>query len=337
MQRAIDLARQGGVDTRTNPNVGAVIVYDGEIIGEGFHTKFGAPHAEREAIASVPNNKKELLRLSTLYVTLEPCCIHSKTPPCTDAILEAGIPKVVIGSKDPNEPMNGKSLDLLRAKGIEVEEQQDFGQACNDLIRPFKAHLEKRPYIILKWAQTLDNYIGKRDQQVWLSNDYSKTMSHEWRSQANAILVGYNTVVTDNPSLTTRLVKGPNPLRIVIDWQASLDDSYTVLSDDNPSIIINCQGLNKSIGNKRYHHIERDEEFIPNLMAFLFELGIYYLIVEGGTKTINMFIKGQNWDEARVIKTHQQLGSGVASPKLRGRRFRVEYLESDRIDYIYPY
>ena len=336
INRAIDLAYRGGVNTRTNPNVGAVIRYNDSVIGEGYHKRYGGLHAEREALTSVKSEHKDLLAQSIMYVTLEPCCIHSKTPPCTDAILESGIQKVVIGCRDPHEPMNGKSVALLRSKGVEVIEMDQDDRAFQDIIRPFKAHLRKRPYIILKWAQTLDNYIGKRDQQVWLSNEYSNIKSHTWRSQIDAILVGYNTVITDNPQLTTRHVVGDHPLRIVIDPQGSLDDRYYVISDHFPSVIINCVGINLEKGNKRFHHIDSDEYFLDNLLAFLFKLGVCYLMVEGGAKTHNKFIKAQLWDEARIIKTFNELGSGIASPKLRGRRFKLEKLHSDRIDYVYP-
>ncbi|NNE25271.1 MAG: bifunctional diaminohydroxyphosphoribosylaminopyrimidine deaminase/5-amino-6-(5-phosphoribosylamino)uracil reductase RibD [Saprospiraceae bacterium] len=336
MQRAIELARLGGVKTKTNPNVGAVLVHADAIIGEGYHKQYGGSHAEIEALTSVSDDKMHLIADSTMYVTLEPCCIHSKTPPCTDAIIKAGIKKLVVGCRDPHKPMNGQSIDLLRAEGIEVLEAADFKSQCEDLIRPFIAHLQKRPYVILKWAQTLDNYIGKRDQQLWLSNDFSKVKSHTWRSEVDAILVGYNTVVTDDPKLTTRLVNGPNPMRIVLDRDASLNSEYAVCNKEASTLIINGAGREEQLDSIRYHTIGEGDNFVAELLAYLFEEGVCYLMVEGGTKTINKFINAKLWDEARIIKVHKQLRSGIAAPRLGGRRFKCEFMHSDRIDYVYP-
>ena len=262
MQRCIDLARLAGKNVRSNPNVGSVLVHDGRIIGESYHKAYGEAHAERNAIASVRNEDRELIPDATLYISLEPCNISAKTPPCSELIIDSGIKKIVIGTKDPNPKIAGSSIAFLEQKGIHVT-QGILEPQARQLIAPFVSNLNKLPYIILKYAQSTDNYIGKRDMNIWLSNDAMKRKSHIWRTEVDAILVGYNTALTDNPKLTTRLVPGESPLRIILDRDLSLPRTHHVWSDSNKSLFVcdkNLELSDEAIANKEVIQLDFNDE-----------------------------------------------------------------------------
>lgn len=314
MQRALQLAQIGLVHAMPNPSVGAVIVYKDTIIGEGYTAAFGGSHAEVNAINSVKN--QELLKESTLYVTLEPCSHFGKTPPCAHLIIDKKIPKVVIGCVDPFAKVAGKGIQLLKDNGIEVLTGVLEEECKASHKRFFTFHLKKRPYIILKWAQSADGFITpikkKEQKPVWLSNTYSRQLTHKWRSEEMAILVGKNTVIDDNPSLTTRNWKGKNPVRLFIDTQNEMDNSFQILNDEAPTY--------RFTKNKKS---EKDvvvpfEDTVQEICDFCFENNLQSVIIEGGQKTLQSFIDTGLWDEARVFETKIELQQGVSAPILKG-------------------
>lgn len=335
MQRCFEIAKLAQNKVKGNPNVGCIIVHNGIIISEGYHEQYGGNHAERNAILNISDIHKSKLSESTLYVSLEPCQIHAKTPPCADLILSSGIKKVVISVTDPNPLIKGKSIKLLRDNGVEVTENilPEEGQS---LIKPFKAALLKRPYILVKFAQSSDAYFGKRGKQVWLSGEDCKFKVHMWRSQFDGILIGYETALIDNPKLTTRLVKGENALRIVLDDKLSLPMSHHLWSDEHATLFI-TQNQKKKISkeNKSVVYIAKDENFQENILKHLFQIGIYRLILEGGAQTIKSFITKKLWDEARIIRSHKSLVSGIRAPFITGKLYKKEKMKTDSIEYIY--
>lgn len=335
MKRCFELAALGGRETRSNPNVGSLLVYQNRIIGEGYHKRQGEAHAEINALADVDSEDKQFVKDATLYVSLEPCNIHSLTPPCSDAIIQAGIKRVVISAQDPNPKVAGKSIEQLRAKGIDVITDVCL-QLGMDLIKPFKVHLQQRPYVILKWAQSSDAYIGKRDQLIQISGPETSLLTHKWRSEIDGILVGHNTVITDDPQLTTRLVDGSNPLRIILTNDPSELSSKKVATDGNPSLFVGSHNLKESEKEVLYMDQNLNGDNLIYLLKALFQKGIFYLMVEGGGKTLKMFIDQGLWDEARIIKSNQSLISGIRAPQVTGRRFSTIEIGKDSIDYVYP-
>ena len=315
--RCLELGRLGGNQVLKNPNVGAVIVYNNQIIGEGYHEAYGEPHAEVNAFESVSSEDRHLIKDSTIYVSLEPCCIHGKTPPCTDRIIKEGIKKVVIATTDPNSKIDGKSIPLLEQEGIKVISavKSEEGRV---LIAPFSKNLIGRPYIILKWAQSSEGYITSKGTQSKLSNPFSDTLTHIWRSEVDGILVGHNTVRIDNPRLDVRHVSGANPHPVVLSNDTeSLRESYIFNQEKEPYVYSNDH---------------------PNeMLSDLFSKGIYRLLVEGGAKTHKYFIEHNLWDEARIIRTKVQLDKGIRSPRIQGKRYKSLKVASDTIDYLRPF
>jgi diaminohydroxyphosphoribosylaminopyrimidine deaminase/5-amino-6-(5-phosphoribosylamino)uracil reductase len=334
MRRCLELARKGGKATQTNPWVGAVLVHQDRIIGEGYHMRYGGPHAEINCLASVKEADRPLIADSTIYVSLEPCCIHSKTPPCTSAILANEIKKVVISINDPNEKVDSISTALLKKAGVEVVSGV-LSEEGYRVIAPFKAHLSKRPHIILKWAQSADGYIGKRGKQVWLSNKLSKIKSHQWRTEINGILVGYNTAVTDDPSLNARLVPGPDPLRIVLTDDMTELKTKQVWTDDRPTLFVG-DIANQVHKNKECVHCSIVDGDLTGVLDLLFEKGVHHLLVEGGSKTLKKFVAADLWDVCRIIKTPTVLTSGIRAPQVKGKLWYTQKLESDVIEYLTP-
>jgi diaminohydroxyphosphoribosylaminopyrimidine deaminase / 5-amino-6-(5-phosphoribosylamino)uracil reductase len=335
--RCIELATKGGKAVKTNPLVGAVIVYNDRIIGEGFHEFYGGPHAEVNALNSIVEKDKYDLSLATLYVSLEPCCNYGKTPPCTQMIINSNIKKVVIGCLDPNPEMNGKSIEILQSHGIKVDLISN-SKAAENLIRKFKANLQKRPYIILKWAQSFDGYLGHKSQQLWLSNQTSKTLTHKWRTEVDAILIGKNTALIDNPQLTARLYEGDNPVRVVIDRHLDLPAYLHLFSDGQATIVLN-EVKEEKIGDIAY--IKLDDSNPLSIVKKLFSLGLYSIIIEGGAKVLNSFIESGLWDEARVIKTGKKLSNDfhndnlIAALNCFGIIHEERSLDDDKLTVIY--
>jgi diaminohydroxyphosphoribosylaminopyrimidine deaminase/5-amino-6-(5-phosphoribosylamino)uracil reductase len=314
MQRCIDLARLGQLNVAPNPMVGAVIVHNNKIIGEGFHQKFGDAHAEVNAIRSVQH--PELLSESTIYVSLEPCAHHGKTPACSDLIVENKLKRVVIGCKDSFSKVSGKGIDKLKKAGIEVEVGVLEAQ-CRDLNkRFFTFHERQRPYVILKWAQSKDGYLDKvrhADEKGvnWISAPETKALVHKWRAEEQSILVGRKTVQNDDPSLTVREFSGNNPTRIIIDSQLQLSMDANIFSDEAPTIIFN------RVKNEVKDNIEWIRIAETNTRLILDELykrNILSVFVEGGSRTLQYFIFDNVWDEARIIVGNTVFGEGTKAP-----------------------
>ena len=271
IQRCFDLAKHGLGHVSPNPPVGAILVYQDTILGEGYHRKFGGPHAEVEAFNSVPPGKKHLIPQSTLYVSLEPCCITGKTPPCTDRIILEGVRDVRIGITDPNPSVAGKGIELLKENGIKVT-FNILPEQGEHLVRSFKTNiLQKRPHVILKWAQSKFNIMGIEGQQVWLSHPYTSTWSHRLRAEADAIMVGARTITTDNPELTTREYPGRSPQRVVYDPNGSLNASFKVFNDDGTPVTYFSNAVKDSLPDKTDRQKFTSEHQVKEMLSVLFK------------------------------------------------------------------
>ncbi|MDB5012458.1 MAG: riboflavin biosynthesis protein RibD [Daejeonella sp.] len=323
MQRCIELALLGAGSVSPNPMVGSVIVHNGEIIGEGYHMKYGEAHAEVNAINDVFErnlNAIEVLKKSTIYVTLEPCAHFGKTPPCSDLIIKHKIPTVVIGCRDPFDQVNGKGIDKLKTAGIHIIEGI-LTEDCLALNKRFFTQVQKqRPYIILKWAQTADSYFAPTDgTKRWITSETSKTLVHKWRSEEDAILVGRNTALIDNPKLNVRQWQGKNPIRIVIDRNLELPHTLHLFDQSQKTIIFNAHKTDV-IENITYLELEDFDNLLPQLIAYqLYLLDVQSIIIEGGAKTLELFIKANLWDEARVFSGPDRWESGIAAPVISGQ------------------
>lgn len=332
MQRCLDLAENALGKTYPNPIVGCVIVHEGKIIGEGWHKKAGDAHAEVNAINSVKD--KTLLSASTLYVSLEPCVHYGKTPPCSELIIKHKIPHVVVGCKDLYSKVSGKGIQSMRESGINVDVGVLEDQCIESHKRFFTFHNKKRPYIILKWAETKDGFIdliriNNQKGINWISTENSKILVHKWRAEEDAILVGRKTVENDNPELTVRKYKGINPIRIVIDPDLKLNSDYKIFNKSSKTIILNKKE-NKELENVIFLNVG-NKDMIESLMKYLHELKIISLIVEGGKKTIESFLDSNFWDEARVIQGDKKFKKGIKAPDLNRKYSIVENLGKDRI------
>jgi diaminohydroxyphosphoribosylaminopyrimidine deaminase / 5-amino-6-(5-phosphoribosylamino)uracil reductase len=303
INRCVELAMKANKNTKTNPMVGAVLVYENRIIGEGYHEYYGGPHAEVNAIISVKIEDRPFIKDATLYVSLEPCNIFGKTPPCTQKILESGIKKVVIGAVDPNPKMQGYSIDLLKNNGIEAE-LCDPENICKNLIRKFEINLKKEPYFLLKWAQSLDNVLGLKSRSLAISNASTNVYTHKLRSEFDGILIGKNTALVDNPRLTTRHHQGDNPTRILLDANLDIPLSSHIFSEDATTLILNSK-MNKTNGH--LHYINIDIRSIDEIKQCLFENNIFNCIVEGGPTIHDFLIKNNAWHEAMIIKSDKNI------------------------------
>ena len=307
MQRCIQLAKCGAVGAPPNPMVGAVIVHEGKIIGEGYHRRCGGPHAEVNAIRSVRD--ESLLKDSTIYVSLEPCSHYGKTPPCADLIIEKQIPRVVVGCQDPFAKVNGQGIKKLRDAGIEVEVGV-LEKECLELNKRFITfHRLHRPFVTLKWAQSEDGFMdaerGESEEPIRFSTTFTQTLVHQLRAMHQAIMVGTKTVLTDNPTLTTRLWEGPNPLRVTIDRHGVLPESVHLKDGKVPTVIYDT-------GNLR------------EIMSDLYNRGVQSLMVEGGGRLLQHFLDEGLWDEARVEIAPFCLDRGVSAPQMKGDNLKAE-------------
>lgn len=338
MMRALELARLGMGQVAPNPMVGCVIVHDGLIIGEGYHRKYGEAHAEVNAVRAVKN--RDLLRESTMYVTLEPCSHFGKTPPCTDLIVEMQIPRVVVGSLDPNEKVSGKGMERLRAAGIELSTGM-LEDECIRMNRRFMTfHKEHRPYIILKWAQTEDGYIDKArnmeefGQPTWITNDLSRMAVHKMRTDEAAIMVGTKTALKDNPSLTVREWSGGHPLRIVLDRAGKLA-SGCALMDQSAETIVFSEIARESKPNLEFIPLKFGPGMLGEINDFLFRRGIQSLLIEGGKSLLESYMQENLWDEARVYIGNKRFGSGVKAPETSWILDREEPLDDSLMRIYY--
>lgn len=335
MQRCFDLARLGAGKASPNPMVGSVLVHQGKIIGEGYHHKYGTAHAEVNAIRSVSTKNRHLIPYSTLYVSLEPCCIFGKTPPCTHLIIKEKIPKVVISCLDLTPEVAGNGVQILQESGIEVVTGilEKEGQALSAIRNTFVS--QHRPYIILKYAQSQNGMMGKATEQVWISHPYSKRLVHRWRNEADAILVGTNTAQIDNPQLNNRLYFGKSPIRIVLDRQLRLHPSLHLFDKTVKTWVITEKNPPKKNSEQlEYIKLFFDNQFIFNLLKILAEKKISSLIVEGGQKVLQSFITAQVWDEARVLVGQKIIKEGITAPKLNFSYRKKHKIGQDKL-YIY--
>lgn len=319
MQRCIELARLGLGRTAPNPMVGAVVVHGDRIIGEGYHQKYGDHHAEVRAIEMVRN--KALLPQSTLYVSLEPCCHYGKTPPCTNLIIEHNIPRVVIGTADPFDAVAGKGIARLRSSGCNVTVGVLKDQCRQINKRFFTFHEKKRPYVILKWAQTADGFIdterlpSTEKRPTWITSEKLRLLVHKWRAEEPAILVGTNTALKDNPRLNVRDWSGPSPLRIVIDRNLKLGSTQSLLDNSQPTWVVNEQ-QERTLQNTHFIRLSFDKDLFRNIFSMLHQKNIQSLIIEGGRTVLQTIIDDNMWDEARVFVGTQFFGKGIRAPEI---------------------
>ncbi|MCQ6956963.1 bifunctional diaminohydroxyphosphoribosylaminopyrimidine deaminase/5-amino-6-(5-phosphoribosylamino)uracil reductase RibD [Mucilaginibacter aquariorum] len=322
MQRCLDLAALGAGSVSPNPMVGAVIVHDDKIIGEGYHQKYGEAHAEVNAVKMVTDrygNHADLLKQSTIYVSLEPCAHYGKTPPCADLIIKHQIPKVVVGCRDPFPQVDGKGIEKLQAAGIEVTTGV-LEKECQWLNRRFFTRVQKqRPYIILKWAQTADGFFAPADgTQHWITGPEARKLVHQWRAEEDAILVGKNTVLADNPQLNVRYVEGKSPKRVVIDRRLELSKTLNAFDQSVETLIFN-EVKTDIDGKNKYIALEDFDRFVPQYILFqLYLQDIQSVIIEGGAHTLNSFINAGLWDEARIFTGSSVLKDGIKAPVVSG-------------------
>ncbi len=333
MSRCLQLAQQAEGYTAPNPMVGAVIVCDGNIIGEGYHHRCGEPHAEVNAIRSV--NDQNLLMKSTLYVNLEPCSHYGKTPPCAQLIIDKKIPRVVVGMGDPNPKVNGRGIQMLREAGVEVVENV-LNQQCHILNKRFiTMYTKKRPFVILKWAQTQDGFIDawrttSEIPPLRISNEVTKTLNHQIRSIESAILVGTNTALLDNPHLTARKLNTRNPVRMVVDKSLRVPSDYRIYDQTTPTVIF----TDKMVENKTnitFVKLDFSKAIVPQIMDYLYQANLSSLIVEGGTQLLQAFIDANLWDEVYIETSPEIIGAGVKAPNISMKIIDTKWYDKNKM------
>ena len=338
IKRCIELAKNGFGTTYPNPMVGSVIVYNDQIIGEGWHKKAGEPHAEVNAVRSVKD--KSLLKKATIYVSLEPCSHFGKTPPCCDLIIANEIPKVVVGTVDPNEKVAGNGIKKLMAAGVNVTVGV-LEKECQKLNkRFFTFHNKKRPYIILKWAESQDGFLAPEklaDQErkpIWITNIYSRQLVHKWRSEEQAILVGTQTVIDDNPKLNARDWSGNNPVRVVLDQNNRISKESFIFDNSVKTIVFTKSESSFSEENTTFEVIDFNQNIIPQILAVLHQNQIQSIIIEGGLKTLQTFIDQDIWDEARIFIGKTTFNKGTKSPVMQKKTITKTDIQNDELIYI---
>lgn len=346
MHRCLELARLGQGNVAPNPMVGAVLVHEGRIIGEGYHEKYGQPHAEPNCIVSVTAEDRPLISASTLYVSLEPCAHFGKTPPCADLIVQQKIPRVIIGCCDPFPAVNGKGIERLQAAGVDVKISALENECIEINKRFFHFHNQHRPFIVLKWAQTLDAKISSAtSQRLLISNAFTNRLVHKWRSEEMAILVGSGTAHADDPELTTRLWPGQNPLRLVIDRERKLPASLKLFNHSAPTVVFNnvrhtlpenTTAKQLQSGNVYEYQVGEDAPIVHQVVNALYALQVQSVMVEGGARLLQLFIDEGMWDEARVITNTKLLsGGGLPAPVLQQHPLmHKEMFGSDSIQFF---
>ncbi len=328
MQKALELAKKGQGYVSPNPMVGCIIVYKNMIIGQGYHQKYGEAHAEVNAVNSVEN--KELIKESTIYVTLEPCSHYGKTPPCADLIVKHSPQKVVVCNLDPNPLVSGRGMERIENAGIKTVTGvlKTEGEILNR--RFFTFMTKKRPYIILKWAETKDGFIARKNyDSKWISSEASRKRVHQWRAAEDAIMVGTNTAHYDNPSLNIRFgIEGKNPTRIVLDKNLRLNQDLNLFDNSQPTICLNYLKNEKNM-SLQYLQLDTNEDILTESLKKLYDEKIQSIIVEGGTKLLQSFIQGNLWDESRVFIGNQQFHHGFLAPKIDQIPISEEIIEED--------
>ncbi|MHB8259509.1 MAG: bifunctional diaminohydroxyphosphoribosylaminopyrimidine deaminase/5-amino-6-(5-phosphoribosylamino)uracil reductase RibD [Bacteroidia bacterium] len=332
MERALELAEMGLGSVSPNPMVGCVITHNGNMIGEGYHKKYGEAHAEVNAINSVKD--KSLLAQSVMYVTLEPCAHTGKTPPCADLIVAHKLKRVVVACIDFNPLVAGKGIEKLRSSGIEVRTGFLREKARKLNKRFFTFHEKKRPYIILKWAQTKDGFTSKHQpftrEENWITNEKSNSLVHTWRAQEDAILVGTTTALLDNPALTVRLVEGKNPMRVLIDKDLKVPISNNIFSEEAETLVF-TQKDKPSSNYITYYKIDFKQDIITQMLEVLYHKEITSLIIEGGTSTLQRFIDAGLWDEARVFFGNKLFKEGLKAPVLPQSNSNLQMIGGDEL------
>jgi len=335
MRRCFELAKQGEGNVAPNPMVGAILVFNDLIIGEGYHSEFGKEHAEVNCINSVANEHLHLISQSTLYVSLEPCSHFGKTPPCTNSIIEKKIPKVVVGCQDSFSKVDGRGIETLRTAGIEVVCPILEKEALDLNKRFFTFHTKHRPYIILKWAQTANEMIAQNNySRLLISHETTNRQVHKWRSEEASILVGTNTALLDNPSLTNRLWPGKNPIRLVIDSNLKIQATSHLLDGSVQTIVFNSLRQEQA-GAILYYKLAENKSWVLQITEALYQMNIQSLLVEGGATLLQSFIDENYWDEARVItNTEMEVSDGLKAPRLKNaEKYFSETIEKDLIQY----
>ncbi|MBR9920810.1 MAG: bifunctional diaminohydroxyphosphoribosylaminopyrimidine deaminase/5-amino-6-(5-phosphoribosylamino)uracil reductase RibD [Bacteroidetes bacterium] len=339
MKRCFDLARFGAKNTQPNPMVGAVLVYEDRIIGEGFHPAAGQSHAEVVAVGSVVDKDKDLISKSTLYVSLEPCCFHGRTPACTNLILENKIPRVVISCLDLSPEVAGKGVKILRDKGVEVltgvleEEGKNLARIRNTFAS------RKKPYTIIKYARSADGFMGVPGKQFWLTDGLSKRLVHKWRTESSAILVGSNTVLIDDPALTSRLHPGPNPVRILLDRRGRIQYPQKKIFDSlAPTWVVTSRpdAFMKVKTDRIIDINNREEQLWQLLFEAMYEVGLSSLLIEGGGLVLKDAIEKNIWDEARIFTAPILLKNGLPSPQLHhAKAIFTDQILKDQLQIFY--
>ena len=338
LMRASQIARLAGKKAAPNPRVGAVLVHEDVIIGEGYHEQAGQAHAEVLALASVADHNQPFISASTMYVTLEPCAHHGNTPPCANALVNAKVKRVVIGNYDPSEKVNGKGITILSEAGIELT--VGLSKMTETLPHVFfeSAIKNKRPYTFLKFARSQDGFLGQSDKAVWLTNSWSKRLVHAWRAEIGALLIGTNTALVDDPKLTTRFGFGHHPLRIIPDFNDRLHDQMALFATESPVWIL-CETLPKHGIDKPFVHYQLlpKKHWPQALNQLLIAEGINTLMIEGGAKILSTYLQEKLWDEARVFETGHTLKSGIAAPQLPANQCQASFaLQSDVLKIYRP-
>ena len=336
IRRCIQLAKNGLGTTYPNPLVGSVIVYDGIIIGEGWHKKSGEPHAEVNAVNSVQD--KSLLKKATIYVSLEPCSHFGKTPPCCDLIIKNKIPNVVIGTVDPNVKVAGNGIKKLVEAGTKVTVGV-LENECNELNkRFFTFHNKKRPYIILKWAESQDGFIAPLEKlekkPVWITNPYSRQLVHKWRTEEQAILVGTKTVIDDNPKLNARDWSGSNPVRVVLDQKNRISADYHVFDNQAKTIFLTASKPTVEKENSIFEYLNFEQNVAVQIVETLARHQIQSIVIEGGRQTLQTFIDAKLWDEARIFIGSNLFTDGTRAPDLGKHLSQKLALENDQLHLI---
>lgn len=329
MQRCLELAAKGLGKTRQNPLVGALLVNCDGVIGEGYHEDYGGAHAEINALAKVSDHTKT--PNSTLFVNLEPCVHHGQTPPCVDAIVNAGIKKVVVGGLDPDPRVDGAGIARLREAGVDVSTGV-LEEQCLELNRRFYTyHTESRPYVVLKWAETEDGFIARSDfDSKWISSEESRVLTHRWRAEEAAIMVGTNTILQDNPKLTVRHVDGKNPIRLFLDRSLKVPSDFNVYDRSVPTIIFNSES-DEVDENLTLAQINFDENVLPQILTYLAGQRVTSLFVEGGAKLLTSFIEADLWDEARIFRCPKTFDAGIPAPTVNGKTTSEQQIDCDQL------
>ena len=333
IRRCIELARNGLGTTYPNPLVGSVIVYDGKIIGEGWHKKSGESHAEVNAVKAVKD--KSLLKKATIYVSLEPCSHFGKTPPCCDLIIKNNIPNVVIGTVDPNVKVAGNGIKKLIEAGIHVTVGV-LEEECNALNkRFFTFHKKKRPFIVLKWAESQDGFIAPTEKlekkPVWITNQYSRQLVHKWRTEEQAILVGTQTAIDDNPKLNARDWSGKNPIRLVIDQNNRIEKNNHIFDNQAVTIVFSKSIDTIKKENTIFEILDFEKNIAEQIVQILYQHQIQSVIIEGGRQTLQTFIDANLWDEARVFVGSIKFKEGTQAPTLAKNQFKKQSIGTDKL------